>query len=249
MIPRLLLGFLLATSAVVAQTPTATEILKQITDIMSPENAYSKGSQTIITSSGEERTFELESWTAEKGASTLTRYTAPAAIRGQAFLTLNSADDIWSYFPRTKRVRKLASHAKKQKMQGSDFTYEDMGGGDTFLEKFTPALLGEEVLNGELSWKLELIGIPDKEPPYPKMIIWSRQSDMYPVAIDYYDESGFNTKSLVLSDIKLVENFPTAMKMIMTDNKEHSSTTMETLEITYSWKPEANFFSERTLKK
>ncbi len=246
---RLALSLLLVLTTAVAQTPTATEILKQITDIMSPENAYSKGSQTIITSSGEERTFEFESWTAEKGASTLTRYTKPAAIRGQAFLTLNSADDIWSYFPRTKRVRKLASHAKKQKMQGSDFTYEDMGGGDTFLEKFTPTLLGKETLNGEPSWKLELVGIPDKEPPYPKMIIWSRQSDMYPIAIDYYDESGFNTKSLVLSDIKLVENFPTAMKMIMTDNKEQSSTTMETLEITYLWKPEANFFSERTLKK
>ncbi|MCF7826745.1 MAG: outer membrane lipoprotein-sorting protein, partial [Candidatus Marinimicrobia bacterium] len=110
---------------------------------MSPENSYSKGSQTIITSSGQERVFEFDSWSAEKGKSVLTRYTKPAAIRGQAFLMLNNADDIWSYFPRTKRVRKLASHAKKQKMQGSDFTYEDMGGGDVFLTKFKSTLLGE----------------------------------------------------------------------------------------------------------
>ena len=38
---------------------------------------------------------------------------------------LNDGDDIWTYFPRTRRVRKLASHAKKQKVPGSDFSFGD----------------------------------------------------------------------------------------------------------------------------
>ena len=245
--PRL--AILLLTGCLFAQTPDADEIIQRVTDIMSPENSYSLGSQTIQTSSGKSRTFEFESWAAEKGKSTLTRYTKPAAIRGQAFLMLNNADDIWSYFPRTKRVRKLASHAKKQKMQGSDFTYEDMGGGDTFLEKFSSTLLGSEEKNGEMCWKLELLAIPDKDAPYPKIILWSRQSDYYPLALDYYNEAGFNSKSLELKDIQIIEDFPTAMNMVMTDNKERSSTTMSTLEITYKWAPPKNFFSERNLKK
>jgi len=37
--------------------------------------------------------------------------------------------------------------------------------------------------------------------------------------------------------------------MVMTDNKERSSTTMRTLEITYAWQPPKGFFSERNLKK
>lgn len=246
---KLLIVILLGISSVFSQTPTAVEIVDRVTNIMSPENTYSKGTQTIITSSGKERVFEFESWSAGKGESSLTRYTKPAAIRGQAFLMLNNADDIWSYFPRTKRVRKLASHAKKQKMQGSDFTYEDMGGGDVFLTKFKPTLLGEETRDGELVWQVELLGIPDQEPPYPKIVLWARQSDYFPVALDYFNESGYNTKSLVLSDIEMIENYPTAMTMVMTDNKERSSTTMHTLEITYAWEPPKGFFSERNLKK
>jgi len=231
------------------QTPTAEQIVDRVTTIMSPESSYSKGSQTIITSSGKERVFQFESWAAEKGKSSLTRYSKPAAIRGQAFLMLNNADDIWSYFPRTKRVRKLASHAKKQKMQGSDFTYEDMGGGDVFQKKFVSSILLEETRNEELVWKIEMIGIPDQEPPYPKIIMWVRQSDYYPLALDYYNDKDFNTKSLVMSDIQIIEDYPTAMTMVMTDNKERSSTTMRTLEITYAWQPPKGFFSERNLKK
>ena len=162
---------------------------------------------------------------------------------------LNNADDIWSYFPRTKRVRKLASHAKKQKMQGSDFTYEDMGGGDVFQTKFKSTLLAEETRDGELVWKVELLGITEQDPPYPKIILWARQSDYFPVALDYYDEKGFNSKSLLLSDIQMIEDYPTAMIMVMTDNKERSSTTMRNLEITYAWEPPQGFFSERNLKK
>jgi len=232
-----------------AQDQLAIEIIQHVTDIMSPENTYSVGTQSIITSSGKQRTFEFESWTGGKGESSLMRYTKPAAIRGQAFLTLNNADDIWTYFPRTKRVRKLASHAKKQKVQGSDFTYEDMGGGDTFQKKFTPRLLGEETKNSELCWKIELLGIPDLDPPYPKIILWSRKSDYTPVAMDYYNDAGFNSKSLLLNNIQVIENYPTPMQMIMKDHKENSSTTMETLKITYAWEPPKNFFSERSLKR
>ncbi|MCF7823910.1 MAG: outer membrane lipoprotein-sorting protein [Candidatus Marinimicrobia bacterium] len=227
----------------------AVKIIKTVTEIMSPENMKSIGTQTITTSSGKQRTFEFESYTGGKGESSLTRYTKPASIRGQAFLTLNNANDIWTYFPRTKRVRKLASHAKKQKVQGSDFTYEDMGGGDVFLKKFIPKYLGEENKNEALCWKVELIGIQEEEPPYPRIIMWARKSDYAPVYLDYYDESGFNMKSLSLEDIKDVEGYPTAMKMIMTDHKERSSTSMETLEVTYKWEPPKDFFSERNLQK
>lgn len=246
---KIVLVLILVVTGAFAKDDVGVKIVKEVTDIMSPENMKSTGTQTITTSSGKERTFEFESYSGEKGKSTLTRYTKPASIRGQAFLTLNNADDIWTYFPRTRRVRKLASHAKKQKVQGSDFTYEDMGGGDVFLKKFNPKYLGDEMKNDELCWKVELIGIPEQDPPYPKIIMWARKTDYAPVYLDYYDETGFNSKSLSLSDIKVVEGYPTAMKMVMTDNKERSSTTMETLEVTYKWDPPKDFFSERSLRK
>ncbi len=56
---------------------------------------------------------------------------------------LNNADNIWTYFPRTKRVRKLASHAKKQKVQGGDFTFEDFSSSNIWkMEIQDMAILG-----------------------------------------------------------------------------------------------------------
>jgi len=246
---RLVLISLFLFSMIQAQDKLAINIIQAVTELMSPENMKSTGTQTIVTSSGKTRTFEFESYMGGKGQSSLTRYTKPAAIRGQAFLTLNNADDIWTYFPRTKRVRKLASHAKKQKVQGSDFTYEDMGSGDVFMTKFTPKSQGEEIINGDICWKIELIGIPEQDPPYPKIVMWARKSDYSPVKLDYFNDNDFNSKTLLLSDIKIIEGLPTAMKVLMVDHKEHSSTSMETLEATYKWEPPKGFFSERSLKK
>jgi len=240
--------FLFIFTMVQAQDTLAIRVIESATKLMSQENVKSTVKQTIITSSGKSRTFELESYAGDNGRSSLTRYTKPAAIRGQAFLTLNNADDIWTYFPRTKRVRKLASHAKKQKALGSDFTYEDMGGGDVFLTKFNPKILGDEIINGNLCWKIELIGIIDQDPPYPKIVMWIRKSDYIPVQLDYYNNNGFNLKSLALSNIQNIEGIPTALTMVMTDHKKRSHTTMETVGITYAWTPPKNFFSERSLK-
>jgi len=118
-----------------------------------------------------------------------------------------------------------------------------------YSRKNSPQVFLEKRKDGELVWKIQMIGIADQEPPYPKIIMWVRQSDYYPVVLDYYDEKDFNSKTLLLSDIQIIESYPTAMTMVMTDNKERSSTTMRTLEITYAWEPPKGFFSERNLKK
>ncbi|MFC1620029.1 outer membrane lipoprotein-sorting protein, partial [Candidatus Neomarinimicrobiota bacterium] len=198
-----------------AQTPSGTEVLEKMTSVWTVENSKGVMTQTIKTSSGQYRTFELESYSANEGESTLMRYLQPASIRGQAFLMLNNANDIWTYFPRTNRVRKLASHAKKQKAQGSDFTYEDMGSGDEWLEQFEATNLGPAIHVDQRIWRLQLEGIPDQEPAYPKLMVLVRQSDYLPLQVDYYDDHGEVLKSLYLEDIQEIEGIPTAMLMTM----------------------------------
>jgi len=60
------------------------------------------------------------------------RYIKPTSVKGQTFLMLNDGDDIWTYFPRTRRVRKMASHAKKMKVQGGDFSFDDFSSNETW---------------------------------------------------------------------------------------------------------------------
>lgn len=237
-------GFLLS-----GENPTGADIIEKVNEIMSPMNSQGVMTQTIVTSSGKKRTFEFEMYSTDRGEKTLMRYTKPASINGQAFLMLNNADDIWSFFPRTNRIRKLASHAKKQKVQGSDFTYEDIGSGERWIHEFRATNLGSVGLNGEPCWKVELDGIPEKDPAYEKMIMWVRKSDHYPLQVDYYEDEDVVAKSLFMSDIRKIDGIPTAMHMTMRNHGDGTETEMTTLSVTYRWEPPPGFFSERNLKR
>ena len=72
---------------------------------------------------------------------------------------LNDGDDIWTYFPRTRRVRKLASHAEKQKVQGHDFSFGDFSSEDTwkedYISKNTGAVTKGDIICWELSAKVK----------------------------------------------------------------------------------------------
>ena len=129
-------------------SPTGDDIIQKANEVFTPQTSHSKSRLTIVTTSGDQRTFVFESWSQNKGEKNLVRYLEPSRVKGQAILMLNHADDIWSFFPRTQRVRKLASHAKKQKMQGSDFSYEDMGSGDAFIEDYTAKRLDDTKAEG-----------------------------------------------------------------------------------------------------
>jgi outer membrane lipoprotein-sorting protein len=164
---------------------------------------------------------------------------------------LNHADDIWMFNPRTQRVRKLASHAKKQKMQGSDFSYEDMGSGDAFVKEFSSKRLKDEKMEGHDCYTLELIRKPDSDSSYSRLILWALKENSYPLVIDYYDEDDttFLLKRLVQSDIRVIDNIPTAMKVVMYNKKDNTQTEMELLEVKYHVKLDDRMFTERGLKK
>ena len=144
----LIILLLLLSSMSVSQDLTGDQIVHKVNELLSPQTSTGKMKMTITTTSGQKRTFVYESWSKNKGEKNLVRYLEPRRVKDQAVLMLNNADDIWMYFPRTQRVRKLATHAKKQKMQGSDFSYEDMGSGDTFIEDFTAKRLEDETMEG-----------------------------------------------------------------------------------------------------
>ncbi|MCK4579426.1 MAG: outer membrane lipoprotein-sorting protein [Candidatus Marinimicrobia bacterium] len=176
------------------------------------------------------------------------RYRLPSRVRGNAILMTGFSDNIWMYIKRTGRVRKLASHAKKQKFEGSDFTYEDMGSGESWKEDYAPKNLGISKLKGGECYLLELRAVAD-DLSYSKLVCHVRTEDYYPLQIDYYDETGTHTKVLHLENIQVIEGIPTAMKMVMENLVDRTSTGMETIEITYDVTFDDDFFTERNLKK
>lgn len=244
-----ILVLLIGAATLSAQLPNGEEIVDLMLSVFSPSTSKGVMAQTITTTSGKQRRFEFEIYSAGKGSQSLLRYRKPAAVRGQTFLMLNNANDIWAYFPRTKRVRKLASHAKKQKLQGSDFTYEDLGSGEAWQEDYQSTNLGAATIKGIKCWRIESAARAGKEPSYPRLVLLVRQQDYYPIQIDYYLEDGTHQKTLILEDIRRIEDLPTAMLMTMQNHRDGTETRMETLSISYRWVPPAGFFSERNLKQ
>jgi len=243
----------IACSIAIAQQsgPTADEIISRANNLMNQPTVKADVILIITTTSGDKREFRFESYAKDKGEKSLMVYTYPSRVKGQSILMLNNADDIWSYFPRTNRVRKLATHAKKQKMEGSDFSYEDMGSGDSWLKDFDSKLLGDEKINGEDCYKIELIRKKDSSSGYSRLLMWVEKIRYIVLRIDYYDENDptLTLKRLDLAEIKDIEGIPTPMKMIMTDLQNNTDTIMEYENVTYKAELDDDLFTERGMQK
>ena len=233
------------------QDLTGEDIIQKVNDIMNLETAWSKSKMTITTTSGKLRTFVSESWSKNRGEKNLVRYLEPSRVKDQAILMLNNADDIWAFFPATQRVRKLATHAKKQKMQGSDFSYEDMGSGDAFIDDYTSERLKDERKEKQECYQIELIRNPDSDLSYSRMVMWIVKENFVPIVIDYYEynDPARLQKRLVASDIRIIDDIPTAMKFVMHNLNDNTQTEMELLEVKYSIPINDDLFTERNLKR
>ena len=242
---------LLLSPVVYSQELTADEIIQKVNDQFNTETSYGKSKMTIVTTSGQKRTFVQESWSKDRGEKNLVRYLEPRRVKDQAVLMLNHADDIWMFFPRTQRVRKMATHAKKQKMQGSDFSYEDMGSGDAFIDDFTSKRLEDEEKEDKDCFKLELTRKPESDSSYSRLIMWIIKENFLPVVIQYYDENDpdYLLKTMVASDFRVIDGIPTSMKVVMINENDNTQTEMELLEVKYNIELTDDMFTERSLKK
>jgi outer membrane lipoprotein-sorting protein len=250
----LVILFLLILSVSIAsfgQELTGEEIISKVNELMNQDTVQAKVKMTIVTSSGNERVFIYDSYSKNKGEKNLLRYIEPKRAKGQAILMLNYADDIWIYFPRTKRIRKLASQSKSQKMEGSDFSYEDTGASDAFIIDFTSKKLGSEKKEGYDCYKIEMIRKEGIESGYSRLIMWVIKDSFVPIAIDYYDRENpeLLLKTLIQYDIKNVDGIPTATKMVMYNQQENSQTSIEMLEVKYNIELDDSLFTERYLKR
>ncbi|MEE9554243.1 MAG: outer membrane lipoprotein-sorting protein [candidate division Zixibacteria bacterium] len=242
---------ILAFSRVAGQDLTADDIIARSNELMNQPTVTATTKMTITTTSGQEREFIFESYAKNKGEKSLMKYIAPKRVKGQTILMLNNADDIWAYFPRTNRVRKLATHAKKQKMEGSDFSYEDMGSGDAWLNEFTSSLLDDDKIDGSVCYKLELLKNENSDSGYSRLLMWIDKESYMPMRIDYFDEDDpqLHKKRLTISDIREIDNILTPMKMVMTDVQNDTDTVMEYEKISYGEELDDDLFTERGMKR
>ncbi len=246
MIKKIILLLLVTSVFGIAQALTPKQIIEKIDKTERVESSKGKIKQIITTSGGEKRILEAEAISKNRNEKQLMKYISPKRISGDKILMLNDGDDIWFYTPRTDRVRHLASHAKRQKVQGSDFSYEDMAAGD-YEKDYSYKLLGKETVAGRECYKFEMIPT-ERGPHYSKLILWADCERFLTLKIDYYEE-GELLKRLVCEEVKLIDNHWTAMKLTMDNLQEGGKTVMETLEITYDIELADDLFTTKSLNR
>ena len=237
---------LISAASLLSQELTPKQIIYKIDETERVNSSEGTAKQIIITSGGKKRSLEMKSFSKNKNEKQLIIYTAPSRVKGDKILMLNEGDDIWFYTPKTDRIRHLASHAKRQKVQGSDFSYEDMAGG-SIEEDYTYKLLGEEKVAGRKCFKFELIPT-ETGPHYSKLILWADKTIFITRRIDYY-EKGELIKRFQSEKIQKIDNRWYAKKITMTNIKEGGETVIETVTIKFDINIDDKIFTTNNLKR
>ena len=177
-----------------AAPPDPMALLQRAEKAVLGENAAYTLRMTVQRPNKADRVVEMKGWKKgdEKG---LVRYTSPPKERGTAYL--RSGASTWLWLPDAEKVVRVGA---KQNFGGGDFS-----NGDIFRlslsRDYVPALAGEEVVEGQPCWKLDLKA-RDRSVAYDRVLLWVRRDGTdFPVRSEYYTISGRKLKWLTVSDV------------------------------------------------
>ena len=234
--------------ALKANELTAVQILKKVDEAGHAKTTKMKVTQKVVTPSGDERIFKMISYTRNGSEQGLTEYVSPKQVMGMKILTLNDGNDIWTFFPKTNRTRKIASSARNRRVQGSDFSYDDMAAGK-MVKKWTGKRLGTEKMAGKSCFKLALKPTEEGPQSYSKITAWVDEKTYTPVRIDYYDRDGDALKRLEISDYRQISGVHIPFAYKMTNLQDGGKTLMKVAEAQVNVALDTSLFNEAGLKR
>lgn len=225
------------------------EILKRVEERTigpkAPADIQAEMIMIIKRASGGEKRRELMVWTKNNPAGDdwrLMKFLAPADIKDLGFLVL-ADDQMYLYMPEFQRVRRIASHNKKESFVGSDFSYDDLGTAG-FSAFFNPRLKEEN----EKVWILELERKPGVRKQYSKIMLTVDKATELPVRAELYDDSGQLFK-VETQENSLVGKYWVPTRFVMENIRAGTSTVLELRNVRVDQNLTAEIFTERNLKR
>ncbi len=210
-----------------------------------PADIQAEMVMVIRTARGDEKKRELMVWTKNNPSGDdwrLMKFLAPADLKDLGFLVL-ADDQMYLYLPEFQRVRRIASHNKKESFVGSDFSYDDLGTAG-FSAFFIPKFKEEN----ERAWVLELERKPGAKKQYSRIILTVDRATELPVRVELYDDSGRLFKVETQENSRIGQYWvPT--KFVMENVRTGSSTVLELKNVKVDQNLGAEIFSERNLKR
>jgi hypothetical protein len=180
---------------------------------------------------------------------TTIRFTTPAEVRGVALLIMNHPDrpsDQWMWTPALERDRRIALQDRSTRFFGTDFTFEDLEERDA--AQYTHSMLGEEVLGGVKTWKIQAVPKPTRSSQYAKSILWIRTDNYAAVRIDSYVDNQV-ARRLEYAQLEKIQNIWTAREIKMLDLRRKTATWLDIDKIEYNVPLKDSDFTVQALRR
>ncbi len=153
------------------------------------------------------------------------RFIEPADVKGMGMLIVDHNirdDDMWVYIPANRQSRRIVSSEKSKSFMGSEFSNADMSAPN--LHDFHYQLLGEDMINNQSCWKIEIRPIntaKEDEYGFLRKISWINKADNIMTKSEYYDFDNELHKTLYVLAYKEMD--PINNKFIITNMKISNS--------------------------
>lgn len=185
-------------------------IMDRSDGISHPVNLRGVFTMTLTSRNGDTRTVKVEAFqkkTSEIRENRLFLFTFPPSVKGTGLLVhsyLNEEEDLmWIYLPAVGKVKRVnLSSSGGGYFMGSDFTYADLI--TTSREEMNYRLLGEEPLDGEVCFKIEISGKTrelQRKYGYAKEVHFIRKSDYVAKRVIFYDMAGDLLKIFYIDEV------------------------------------------------
>jgi outer membrane lipoprotein-sorting protein len=193
------------------------------------------------------RTMKMESWWVGNEKALIV-IKSPKKEAGNKWLKIGN--EMWNYLKNTETTIKIPPSMMMQSWNGSDFTNDDLVRESNLAKDYSQSIAGEEEIDGETCWKIELNPRPEAPVVWGKLFYWVRKKDYRPARVDYYDEKGKLIRYLSFSDYKQVGNRIIPARWVMNDNVEEGNyTEFKIVEMDFNVNIPKRIFSFRELER
>jgi outer membrane lipoprotein-sorting protein len=225
---------------------TPEEIIKKVDDLLRGESNVMT-MQMIVTTPDWSRENTMKSWSLGRDSG-FVKILSPAKDEDTRFLKLGY--NLWMYIPKVEKVIKIPPVMMMESFMGSDFSYDDMVKESNLVKDYVPHLVGQDTIDQEDNYVLELIPKPDAPVIYGKLKLWVRAKDLIPTREEFYSEKKEVIKVMIFRDVKKMGDrfIPTYWEMKNLRKKDHK-TIIKIQDAQFNIKIEPSIFTKRNLSR
>lgn len=223
---------LLASTAAADDSKSAEEIMEAAVErnALGFEQGRAQVMLTVFDRSGEkqERHLDVRSRRDDDQSRTIMSLTAPAEVRGQAFLFVENADaddDMWMYVPAFEVTRRVDGQQRRSSFLGTHFTFADLESRD--LREADYNRQADEKIGDYDVHVIEATPSDSGESDYEKVVAYVRQDDHVPIRIRYFDRDGELDKTLYTERLETTDDDTTYVERMTLRSESGGYTTIE----------------------